>query len=61
MMRNTHHNQAGRVYAGGLQAGAGELLREAEWALNTLVRITVRRPTDNGRERTGVMTLYVHI
>ena len=53
-MRSSHHYQSGRVYAEGLQGGAGELLREAEWSMNMPVRISVRRPTDSGRERTGV-------
>ena len=54
MARHKQHNPPGRVYAGGLHAGAGELLREAEWASLPPTRVSVRRPDDNGRERTVV-------
>ena len=53
-MQRSHHNQSGRVYSSGLQGGAGELLREAEWSTILPVRVSVRRPMDTGREMSGV-------
>ena len=53
-MRRSHHHQSRRVNSSGLQGGAGELLREAEWSAILPVRVSVRRPMDTGRDRSGV-------
>jgi hypothetical protein len=53
-MRRSQHHHSRRVNSAGLQGGAGERLREAEWSAIMPVRVSVRRPMDTGRQRSGV-------
>ena len=60
-MRRSHYNRSERVYSSGLQGGAGELLREAEWSTILPVRVSVRRPMDAGRDMTLSGVAYVQL